>query len=384
MKAFAFKLYVSKRNRHLHRQIDVAAAIWNHCIALHRRYYRLYGKHLSSARLQLHITKLKKRPAFAFWNDLGSQAIQDIAQRIDRAYRRFFDSVKARKTGQKVSRVSPPGFKKRLKYRSFTLKQAGYKFLDGNRVRIGSRTYRYFQSRDIDGDAKTLTVKRDPLGDIYICLSVETTLETVNRTATGKMAGADFGLKTFLKLSDGSDVKSPEHLKGSLKAFRKASRELSRKKKGSMNRKKAKFNLARIHRTVKHRRDAFHWETANRLCGEYDVLCLEDLSLKGMQSLWGRKVSDLGFGNFVRVLETQARKHGTRLVFVDRFYPSTKTCSFCREVNGKVTLRDRRWECPVCGTIHDRDLNAAVNLLRVGISTLGLGDVRPAEPAVAV
>ena len=135
---------------------------------------------------------------------------------------------------------------------------------------------------------------------------------------------------------------------------------------------------------MKRQRGAFHRETANRLCREYDVICPEDLMLKGMKSLWGRKVSDLGFGNFVQVLRTQARKHGTHLVFVDRFYPSTKTCSSCGDVTGTITLRDRRWECPQCGVTHDRDLNAAINLLRVGASTPGLGDVRPAMPAVAV
>lgn len=134
-KTLKYKLYRSKRNRRLVRQIEIAASVWNHCIALHRRYYRLYGKRLNVARLQKHITKLKKQHRFAFWNELGSQAIQDVTERVDRAYRLFFNEIKA---GRKSR---PPSFRKKEKYRSFTLKQAGYKLLGDNRIRIGDTIY---------------------------------------------------------------------------------------------------------------------------------------------------------------------------------------------------------------------------------------------------
>ena len=157
MKTLKFKLYQSKRNKHLKRSINVAGVIYNHCIALHKRYYRMWGKHLNCAKLQGHIAKLRKRKAF--WQSVGSQAVQDICQRIERAYQLFF---KHHKKG-----VRPPNFKKVRRYKSFTLKQAGYKFLTGNRVKIGNRVYQYWNSRPIEGTVKTLTIKRTTLGQYF-------------------------------------------------------------------------------------------------------------------------------------------------------------------------------------------------------------------------
>ena len=114
MRTYVFKLYRAKRNRHLHREINIAGSIYNHLIALHRRYYRMFGKSLNAIRLQLHITKLKRTKRYGYWNNLGSQAIQDIAQRIDRAYKLFFHNLK------RGVRTAPPGFKKVRRYRSFT------------------------------------------------------------------------------------------------------------------------------------------------------------------------------------------------------------------------------------------------------------------------
>ncbi len=131
MKALKFKLYNHKRNRHLKRSINAAGVIYNHAIALHKRYYRMWGKHLACAKLQSHIAKLRKRKSF--WQLVGSQAVQDICQRIERAYQLFF------KHSNKG--VKPPSFKKVKKYKSFTLKQAGYKFLGNNKVKIGNTTY---------------------------------------------------------------------------------------------------------------------------------------------------------------------------------------------------------------------------------------------------
>jgi len=148
-KTFAFKAYRSKKNRHLHQQINIGGIIHNHCIALCRRYYRMFDKHLPANRLKAHIAKLKHLPKYAFWNTLGSQAIQDIIERIDRAYQRFFSNVKDRKAGKTTERIGPPGFRKVRKAKSFTLKQAGYRLLGGNRIRIGKHVYKFSKSREI-------------------------------------------------------------------------------------------------------------------------------------------------------------------------------------------------------------------------------------------
>jgi putative transposase len=377
LRTFVFKAYASKRNRKLHKQIDVASQIWNHCIALHKRYFRLFKKHLNQFQLMKHLTKLKKSQKHNQWKHLGSQAIQDIAQRIEKSYQLFFKSLK-NKTARKVR---PPSFRKRIKYQSFTLKQAGYAVF-GNSIAVGKQQYRLFNSREIEGQIKTLTIKRDALGDIYFVIVTDGDHQIV-KAATTKIAGFDFGLKDFLIESNGNRVEAPLPLKKSLKQLKKANRNLSKKKKGSNHRKDTKRSLAKLHRRIADQRKDFHFKTAAILAKQNKILCIEDLNLNGMKALWGRKVSDLGFASFVSILEHQATKTGCTVVKIDRWYPSSKTCHCCGTINQELQLRDRVWTCS-CGITHARDVNAAINIQRVGMSTLGLGDVRPATmPAIA-
>ena len=273
MKTLKFKLYPHKRNRHLKRMVNASGVVWNHCIALHKRYYRMSGKHLNCAKLQKHIAKVRKRNPF--WQLVGSQAVQNICQRIEKAYQLFFK--------HKAKGVKPPGFKKVKTYKSFTLKQAGYKFLNGGRVKIGNEVYQYWNSREIEGTVKTLTIKRTPLGELFMFVTVEPSTEHQITVETGKTAGFDFGLKTFLTCSEGFKIESPQFLKQSLNELRQASRNHSRKKKGSNNREQARLHLCRVHEKVVNRRRDWFWTLAHQLTDRFDVLYFEDLSLKGMQ-----------------------------------------------------------------------------------------------------
>jgi putative transposase len=332
------------------------------------------GKALSCAKLQAHIARLRKRNPF--WQLVGSQAVQDICQRIEKAYQLFF---KHNKKG-----VRPPGFKKVKKYKSFTLKQAGYKFLGGNRVKIGNRVYQFWKSREIEGIVKTLTIKRTSLGELFMVVVADDASEAEIKFTTGKIAGFDFGLKTFLTCSDGSIIESPQFLKQSLNAIKKASRQHSKKLKGSSNRERARKNLVRQHENISNSRRDWFWKLAHDLTGRFDVLCFEALNLKGMQRLWGRKVSDLAFGEFLQILEWVAKKKGKQVVFVDRWYPSSKTCNSCNHVLESLDLSIREWRCPSCQNVKGRDENAAKNIQMVGASTIGLGDVRQSKTAIAV
>lgn len=374
MKTLKFKLYQHKRNRHLKRTINAAGVIYNHCIALHKRYYRMWGKHLSCAKLQSHIAKRRKRNSF--WQSVGSQSVQDICQRIEKAYQLFF---KHNKKG-----VRPPGFKKVKKYKSFTLKQAGYKFLGGNRVKIGSRVYQFWKSREIEGTVKTLTIKRTPLGELFMVVVVDDGSNPEVEVKTGRIAGFDFGLKTFLTCSDRPKIESPQFLKQSLNAIKKASRQHSKKLKGSSNRERARKNLVRKYEDISNRRRDWFWKLAHELTDRFDVLCFETLNLKGMQRLWGRKISDLAFGEFLQILEWVAKKKNKLVVFIDQWYPSTKTCSSCGHILESLDLSIRRWRCPSCQSENDRDENASLNIKRVGSSTLGVGDVRQSQTAISV
>ena len=360
MRTYCFKLYNAKKNKKLHRQINAAGLIYNHCIALHKRYYRLFGKSLNCYDLQKHLTRLKRLARFAYLKEIGSQAVQDITQRIDRAYKLFFRNLRHN------IRCAPPSFKKIRKYKSYTLKQAGWKLLDGNAIEIAKTRFRYFKSREINGKVKTVTVKRDALGDIYLYFVCETS-ESHIMSRTGKSVGYDFGLKMFLSSSEGKDIASPLFFRQNARRIAKANKLLSKKQKGSHNRQRARIALARLHRKVANQRNDFHWQTAHAITGEYAMVCLEDLNIKAMQKRYGRKISDLGFADFVNKLKYTAAKNGSTVVEIDRFYPSSQICHCCGYRNSQTKdLKLREWVCPECGKKHNRDTNAAINIKKEG------------------
>lgn len=369
-KTYRYRLYRSKRDKHLVRQIELAADIWNHFVALTRRYYSLYGSYPGYYRLKRHLAKLKKRNK-GHWYGLGSQAAQNVIERLDRSYQRLF----AGKGGR-------PGFKKRRKYPSFTLTQAGWKYLGGNRLRIMGHTYKFALSRPIDGQIKTLTIKRDRCGDLWVCFSVVQEAEPTI-AQTGDAVGMDFGLRDLLTLSTGEQIESPQHLKQSLRELARLQRSLSRKQRGSNNWREACRDVAKLHRKIANQRRDFHFKTARRLLERYDIVAIEDLNLDGMKRLWGRKVSDLGFHQFVGILSHLAAMNGKRAVKIDRYFASSKTCSGCGWVKQDLTLADREWACAACSCVHDRDRNAALNIRDRALSHV-VGDVRPARQAVAV
>ncbi|NCD11242.1 MAG: transposase [Epsilonproteobacteria bacterium] len=370
-KSFKYKLYRSKKNRYLDRLIIFSGVIYNHCIALHKRYFKLTGKYLNPNRLKTHLTKLKKIKKYEFYRFVPSQAIQDIVERIDRGYKLFFKYQKDKSVGL---RYSPPSFKKTRKYKSFTLKQAGYKLLDGNRIKIGDKMFKFSKSRDIIGAIKTVTIKRDALGDFYITFSCDNVEPQTIKPMTGKSAGFDFGLKTFLTCSDGIvEINSPLVFTSGLKEIRRANKAVSRKKIWSNSRRKAVVNLARIHKLITYKRRDFHFKLANKLVCDYDYLFFEDLNISAMKKLWGRKVSDLGFSDFLNIVGHKCSEYGKKMSTVDRFFPSTKTCNMCKNVNKSMGFKDlsnREWICPSCGVLLHRDRNAARNILEEGIRRL--------------
>ncbi|MBN4056132.1 transposase [Rhodothermus sp. AH-315-K08] len=348
-RSLKYRLYTSGRDKHLVRQIHAASSIWNHSLAIRRRYYRLYGKSLSANRLKGHIAKLRKRNPY--WSTLGSQATQDVVQRLDKAYDRFF----ANKGGF-------PSFKSYRYYTSFTLKQAGWKLLGDNRIRLGNRNYKFAMSRPVTGTIKTVTIKRDRAQDLWTCFSVieEGEYPVTNEDAVTTPVGINMGLKTFATLSNKKEIHSPQYLKQSLAELRSRSKQLSGKRPGSRNRSDAKRRVAKLHRRVADQRRDWAFKKAHELCDKYDGIAIEDPELRGMVALWGRKVSDISWGEFVRILEYVCRKRGVVLKKVDPAYTS-KTCSDCGEIV-QLELSDRSWVCPGCEVTHDRDVNAAINI----------------------
>jgi putative transposase len=372
-KTYKTKLYANKKNKRLHDTINLAGRAYNHAIALHRRYYKLTGKYLNQYALMKHFAKLKKRPKYAWLKLIPAQALQDVIQRIEKGYKLFFRNLK-----HKI-KTAPPSFRKIVKFKSFTLKQAGWRFMSERKIRINGHIYKLVNDRLPVGKIKTVTIKRDKLGDLYACFSVELELPQPG-PMTGEIAGFDFGLKDFLTVYDGQEtyrIESPLFFRQSLRRTRVLNRILSRKKKGSKHRKRAKYNLAREHKRIADKRRDWFFKLAHQLTNEYDVLVFETLNLKGMVKMWGRKVTDLAFGEFLNILQYVASAKGCTVYLIDRFFPSSKKCHNCGHINSDLQLSDRFWRCSGCQKTNDRDGNAAMNIRAQGIESLGLVDVRP-------
>lgn len=369
--AYKYKVYSQNRNhqKRLCELLRMAAWIYNHCIALHKRYYRLFHKSLPKPRLQAHIAKMKQR-CYKQWELVNSMAAQQITDRIHEGYKRFFE--------RKAKR--PPTFRSWRKYHSVTFKSSGWT-LNGNVFTINKLKLRikFHLSRPIAGKVQTVCLSRDAAGDWWLSFTVRKVgNETPNKPMTGKTAGFDFGLKHFLTGADGRKIDSPLYLYHAVAQLRMKSRKLSRKVKGSRSRAKARLELARFHRRVTNLRKEFHWKLALQLVTDYDTICMETLNMRAMQRMWGRKISDLGFSEFVNILSKQCAKYGKKLIQISQWEATSKTCSACGHHENKMPLNIRKWTCPECGTHHDRDVNAAQNILRVGTSTLGRGNGRPA------
>ena len=399
MKIFRYKLYTKAKRRGLHKTITRFGEVRNYATKMMERYNKIHkkpkegetttrkcadGKTLSAYELSNHIARKKKNPNCATAKmvaGLPSQAVQDCIGRVYNGWRHYFQTLKKKKSGEVVEgkRVKRPHKIKPWMNKSFTLLQTGYKFVDDHYVVIDGVKYGFHKSQPLKGRVKRVTIKRDRCGDIWIAVLTDWN-ESKELPLSGKSAGFDFGLKTFLTGSDGFDIMCPLFLTREMKKYRRMSSLVGKKKLGSRNRRKARKALARFLRHITQKREDWQWKTAWTLIRRYDIICLETLNIEAMKKMWGRKISDLAFSDFVAKLKYLSAKTGRTLVFVDRWAPTSQTCSKCGAKNPVTKdLRVREWECPHCHAIHDRDRNAAINIYREGMSSLRRGSVRPSS-----
>jgi len=357
MISYKYKLYRTPKTKHLDKLLREACFVWNHALALQKRYYRLYGKHINKNRMQKHFDKRIKR------NILHSHTRQEILQRLDTAYQRFFKHLAKR----------PPKFRKVKDFTSIVFKGSGGYSLNGNVLTINSikKRFKFSLSRPYAGKVKNLTVKRSHIGEFFIVMMLEQSNESIGKSHNGASVGIDFGLKTYMTLSDGTEIKNPQFMKEKLTELRRRSHNLSKCKKGSNNRERKRKELDRLWNDICNKRDDFQWKLAHDLCRKYDNIFIEDLNLADMSlgRKANRKLKDLAHAEFITKLLYVATKYEVVVYKIDRYYPSSKTCT-CGYVNKELRLTDRKWVCPHCGATHDRDLLAANNILRRGIYEL--------------
>ena len=364
--------------------LDDLCDVHNHFLALEKRYYRMYGKYAGRYRLQPHLTKLLQR-THKHWAWIPRDTLDQVIIRIHIGYERFFDWKP--ENGKRGRRVGPPKFKKRGKYRSAKF-QTGYKVFEevpeGKASKVPKGTVRlslkewdaykqkfvfkhrnilYHHHRDWHGNVRYIQIGRDRVGTYWLYVVTDNSSKEV-LPATGESVGADFGMDTYLTLNIGEKIQHPQPLKQSLNELRTLNKSLSQKQKGSGNWWRAVRELARLYRKVANQRRDWQWKLATDLCRRFDCIVTETLNLEGMKRLWGRKVSDLAFYQFVEILKFKCLKHHRELHQVGQWTATTKPCSDCGYYNENLTLNDRQWTCPECGSHHDRDINAAINILR--------------------
>lgn len=319
------------------------------------------GYHETSAML----TALKKQPEFAWLNDVSSVPVQQSLRHLQTAFGNFF----AKRNGY-------PQFKKKDGHQSAEYTTSAFKWADNKLTiaKVGVLNIRF--SRTIPKAAKvtTVTVSKDTTGRYFV--SMLCTDEVQAKPAAQAKVGIDLGLTHFAILSTGEKIASPKAFAANEKKLAKAQRVLAKKQKGSANRKKAKLKVARLHAKIADTRKDFLHKLSTRLVNENQVIAIETLAVSNMQKnrCLAKSISDAGWSEFVRQLEYKSRWYGRELVGIDRWYPSSKRCSDCGHTVKAMPLNVREWTCPECGSIHDRDINAARNVLAAGLAVSALGE----------
>jgi putative transposase len=364
-KTYKYRIYANQRTIvRAESWLNLCCSLYNCALEQRIDAYRRQRVTVSGYNQANELPELKAE--FPEYQEVGSQVLQEVLERLDKAYRAFFRRVK--KGGEKAGF---PRFRGKSRYDSFILKQTGWK-LDGKYLLIRNvGRFKLRLSRPIQGDIKTVAIRRTPTNKWYVCFSCDE-LPRMLLPESDQVVGLDVGIKSFLVDSEGNPpIENPKWLKHVLKELRVRQRKLARAKRGSNRRKETRFQVSKLHEKVANQRSDFHHKLANEYIKNYGVIVFEKLQIRNMvqNHNLARDISDCAWGQFFEFLDYKAEYAG-RIVFKDNPRNTSRKCHVCGAINKELKLSDREWICQSCGTLHDRDFNAAVNHKNEGIKYL--------------
>jgi putative transposase len=374
-RAIKIRLYPNKnQDVQINKLLGCCRVVYNQCLAHKIESYNKEKKseNLTSLGKWFHHV-LINNPDFLWLKEQNTQVLKQSILDMLNAYKQFFTQhtgypkFKSKHDNKQSCRFPINAISRRNNYLSYRLSLANIRDIKFKCSKLYSK---YLQ--DNKSNIKSATLSKLPCGEYYLSILVDGCL--IHKVKdTDKMIGIDLGVKDFVTTSNGEVFENLYFKKSEYKKIKKLQRQLSKKVNGSNNRDKVRKKLAKVYKTITDRKSNYLHKVSNSLIDENQVICMENLNVKNMirNHKLADSISELNFGEFRRILEYKCLWYNRRLVFVDRFYPSSKRCNYCGYINKSLKLSDRQWICPDCGQIIDRDYNAALNILEEGQRIIG-------------